>query len=124
MNKPYKKLYIIVKYVYVPQVIFYKFLYEHVCGYMLGHKSYFYNSLNKAKDTFLESSINTFYFSKLLQQSIIIELESDDIKIIKFLNIYTISSDNLTWSKKTININEVSIGALAEINRHYFTLDV
>jgi len=112
--------------------------YERVCGYSLGHDVTFFDSLQEAQKQFgielKKNEISQYYFQR---QNALIELDVKEDKIIRFIKIHTIEKMKPifkiiddengyfekryvpVWNIKPIQLDDLSNGALNEINAHY-----
>lgn len=117
---------------------FHQLIYEHVCGYSLGHDVVFFSSLESAKVEFEEAvkSNRPFAYGTVIQKAII-ELELDEGSITRCTKLYTVNqinkavqpsvSDNRffisqsvpVWKQREINAGEMSPNALSELNSQY-----
>lgn len=112
-----------------------KMLYEQVCGYSLGHKVDFFNTLEVAKVGFEEAVEKNAH--ALEMQSAIVELNVEEGQVVGFDALYTPSKIQQlmkpestrpgffkpvnvpTWKETKITPKDITSKALAEINRQY-----
>ena len=123
---------------YFIQAPFHLLMYEHICGYSLGHDVAFFSSLEDAKVEF-EKAVKTnrpYIYGSVVQQAII-ELELDEGSITRCSNIHIVNDirkgvrpsdrDNRffvsqsvpVWKHREINAGDISANALSELNSQY-----
>lgn len=115
-----------------------RLIYEHVCGYSLGHDAEFFDTIEEAKNGF-ETAVKTnreYLYGKVIQNAII-ELECEEGSITKCSHIYSVKDiekfshpskkDNRffvsqcipVWKQHAIKDEDISPNALSELNRQY-----
>ncbi|WP_115707856.1 hypothetical protein [Legionella sainthelensi] len=115
---------------------FHQMVYEHVCGYSLGHEVIYFDNIEEARKSMDAGIRGSKSDSRATAQKAIIELDTDDEKITGISKLHTAEVRKFyeqveqerffkpvripVWKEQAIDpVKDLSEGALEELNLRY-----